>query len=65
MKRLAFDLIRVEFWSWWEHRRSEWLAIMGYRRRTRAESDVVHRYGQNIYGDPMFCGGCGDKRYHP
>jgi hypothetical protein len=60
MNSKRLDLFRVEFWWWMEQH-----GCRTYGRRKRAESDVVHRYGRTIYGDPMFCGGCGDKRYHP
>lgn len=59
-------LFKVEFWYWLE-RRLPYFELFGKSccaRRKQAESDVVHVFALNIYGDPFQCFDCGDRKYH-
>jgi hypothetical protein len=43
----------IEFYWWLEHRRSERLAVIGYRNRKLWEKRYVRRFKENIYGQPF------------
>lgn len=51
LKKLYLMIIEV-FW-WLEHRKSERVAVSGYRNRKKWENKYVARFNENIYGEKL------------
>lgn len=43
----------IEFYWWLEHRKSEQIAVFGYKKRKKWEHKYVARFNENIYGEKL------------